>query len=172
MFAEYEYIYLIFIILLFVFLRARKQIRGRKANIRSIFTRPLLYIVLTLLLLAATPNADVLVSALLFSVLGYLLGTKLGVRSKVFEKDGIILSKGSNEVFFIWTGAFILRLIIEIAFPLSTVQMSASLLYNHANLGTAYLLYLVVDSLLAFSAGILLGEARHIYRMYKSIRKR
>ena len=94
MFAEYEYIYLIFIILLFVFLRARKQIRGRKANIRSIFTRPLLYIVLTLLLLAATPNADVLVSALLFSVLGYLLGTKLGVRSKVFEKDGVILSKG------------------------------------------------------------------------------
>ena len=30
----------------------------------------------------------------------------------------------------------------------------------------------ISTTLLAFSAGILLGEARHIYRMYKSIRKR
>lgn len=167
---EYEYVYIIIIVLLFVLLRTRSQIRGRKTGTRQIFMRPVLYGFLTLLLLTITPNVMVLLFALLFAVIGYLVGTKLGIKSKVFEKDGVVRSKGSNEVFFIWIGAFILRLLIEVALPLPTSSSASVLLSNYTNPASAYFWYMIVDLLLAFSAGMLLGEARHIYRMYKSVK--
>jgi uncharacterized integral membrane protein len=167
---EYEYVYVIIIVLLFVMLRTRSQMRGRRANTRRIFMRPVLYGFLTLLILAITPNFEVLIFALLFGIIGHIIGTKLGVKSKVFEKDGIIRSKGSNEVFFIWIGAFILRLLIEIALPLPAISSQFALFSNYVNPSGPYFWYLVIDLLLAFSAGMLLGEARHIYRMYKSFK--
>ena len=166
--SEYEYVYVIIIILLFVVLRTRSQIHGRKADTRRIFTRPVLYAALTLLLLAITPNAYVLLIALLFGIIGYFVGTFFGSKSKVFEKDGIIRSKGSNEVFFIWIGAFILRLLIEIAFPLPAANAVVGFSI-YANPNGAYFWYMIVDFLLAFSTGMLLGEARHIYKMYRSL---
>ena len=167
---EYEYVYVIIIILLFVVLRTRSQMRGRRADTRRIFTRPVLYGFLTLFLLAITPNAELLVFALLFGIIGYIIGTKLGVKSKVFEKDGVIRYKGYNEVFFIWIGAFVLRLLIEITLPLPATSAAPVLLSSYTNPASAYFWYMIVDLLLAFSAGMLLGEARHIYRMYKSVK--
>ncbi len=166
---EYEYVYVIIIVLLFVALRMRSQMRGRMADTRRIFTRPVLYAFLTLVLLALTPRIEVLSFALLAGIIGYIIGTNLGIKSKVFEKDGAIRFRGSNEIFLIWTATFVVRLLIEIVLPLPTASAS-SMFLSYANSSSAYFWYTVVDLLLAFSAGMLLGESRHIYRMYKNFK--
>ena len=169
MINEYEYVYIIIIILLFVALRIRSQMRGRTADTRRIFTRPLLYVLLTLFLLALTPGIEVLSFALLAGIIGYIIGTNLGIKSKIFEKDGAMRFRGSNEIFLIWTVTFIVRLLIEIVLPLPKASAS-SVFLSYANSSSAYFWYTVVDLLLAFSTGMLLGESRHIYRMYKNFK--
>lgn len=166
---EYEYVYVIIIVMLFVALRMRSQMKGRTADTRRIFTRPVLYAFLTLVLIALTPSLEILSFALLAGVIGYIIGTNLGIKSKIFEKDGVIRFKGSNEIFLIWTATFIVRLIIEIVLPFPTAPASSTLL-SYANSTSVYFWYTVVDLLLAFSTGMLLGESRHIYRMYKNFK--
>ncbi len=159
---EYQYVYILFIVLLFVLLRTRSQAKGRKINAAKIFRRPVLYSLFTLLLLVSTPTIIALAASLLFWILGYKAGLVFGPKAKVYAENGIIRSKSSNEIFAIWTVSFVARLFIELAFPIPSAPSVV--------VPNAYFWYLAIDLLLAFSAGMLLGEARHIYKMYKSIK--
>ncbi len=164
---ELEYIYLIVFIVLIMLLRLRRQKKGYKASVVRIFRYPAIYIVLSLLLVASTPNLALIAIAFLAILLGYVLGSVFGIKSSIFYSNGKIMYRRSTEIFVIWLVAFVARIAIEFMLP---NDLAGSVLANSASNAFSGIgfWYSLVDILLAFSAGMLLGESIHLYRKYRN----
>lgn len=167
----------IFLILVFVVGRrvfsARK---GSRYSEQSIFMRPIIYIVLTALLVVAGVQVLEILAIAISVILGVFLGLKLGSRSDIFEKDGKIMYKRSNEVLLIWIVAFVIRLCIDfltnpylmgvLTGTVTLASLSTAMLLSTAN--QANPIIIAADLLLGFSAGLLFGEALILRRDYNS----
>jgi uncharacterized membrane protein len=165
---------LLIVVAIIVFFIARmtwRTIKGSKYSVRSIFIRPVIYIVLSaFLVLGLFLWQDALV--IIVAVLGVLLGLVLGKRANIFEKNGQVMYKRSNEVTILWLVAFVIRITIDFLFnpALSSAASNESL----STILTAMTTYestplaFGADLLLAFSAGLLLGEAFVLYRNHKA----
>lgn len=162
-----EYVYIIAFLAIILLLRLRRQHSGSKASTARIFRYPAIYILLSLVLVAYTPSVLLLVLVALFIVIGYAVGSVFGAKSSVFtSSDGKIMYKRSTEIFVIWIVAFLARIAIEFAFPINYTLGTASKAIGIFS--GVYLWYSIIDILLAFSAGMLLGEALHLYGKYKA----
>lgn len=162
-YLDYEYAYLVVFVALVLFLRLRRQHSGSTFTTGRIIRTPLIYILLTLLLLASTPTLDAILITITALLLGMLLGSKLGSRSSVFKEGEKIKYKRSNEIFAIWIIAFVIRLALDFSHPLNT-----SLDFQVTS-GNLYYIYVAADALLAFSAGMLAEEAMHLFKKYKGL---
>ncbi len=162
------------IIVLFIvfrlFMRVWNNSKGVKYSIRSLFMLPVIYLILSayFILGLGLIQSILVVAAIL---VGIFVGIKLGEKSEIFEKDGKILYKRSTEVLAIWMVGFVVRIGAEfLTNPLFTG--SAGNYTNSSALlsSPAYKAYengpviLGADILLAFSAGLLLGEAFVLYQ--------
>jgi hypothetical protein len=167
---QLEYIYAILFIAIIMLLRLRRQNKGYKASAMRIFRYPAVYIVLSLLLVLYTPSVMLFLLTAISIILGYAIGITFGSKSSVFSSQGKMMYKRSKEIFTIWMAAFVIRVLIEFLFPINTPSAigTQSLYLTYAIPSGVYFWYMVADMLLAFSAGMLLGEALHIYKKYKS----
>ena len=164
---DQEYLLLLVIIVIMLFLRVRRQSRGMKANTVSIFRYPAIYILISILLVLSSFNILLLLYVIIAMILGYALGSILGKNSSVFASNGKILYKRSKEVSAIWAAAFVIRILIEFAFPITYTGFGLTV--QNAFSGV-YLWYSIIDLLLGASAGMLLGEALHLYKKYNAIK--
>jgi membrane protein CcdC involved in cytochrome C biogenesis len=159
---------LLIVPLLVVFLIARLFLRGRNGtnfSLTSIFIRPVIYTLITLafLLILGLEQDAMLIGAI---VIGLLLGLVLGRKSDIFEKDGKVMYKRSNEVTILWLIGFVIRILIDFfynpALTAPSLNITQILLYEK----TIPILF-IADILLAFTAGLLLGEAIVLYQSHK-----
>jgi hypothetical protein len=173
-----DYTAIIVIAALVVFILGRRLIGSRKGtsySVRSIFLRPIIYLVLSVILVLGLQlwQTAVLIVAI---VLGGFAGLELGKRSDIFEKDGKILYRRSNEVLAIWIIAFVIRIAIDFitdpALFEALTSTNSSISISAIDVATAASqsnpLIFVADILLAFSAGLLFGEALVLYRNFNS----
>ncbi|MEM0154297.1 MAG: DUF1453 family protein [Methanothrix sp.] len=165
-----EYLFIIIFLAVIILLRFRRQSRGSKATPSRIFRYPAIYIFLSIILVAYTPSLILLIFAVLAIILGYVIGNMLGRKSSVFMSEGKMLYKRSNEVFTIWLIAFVVRALIEFVLPIPSINTIPINRAINAFSGV-YMWYSVVDILLAFSAGMLLGEALHLYKKYNVMKQ-
>ncbi len=166
-----ELIIVIAIMIFFIGRMTWRTMKGTKYSVRSIFTRPVIYIILSaFLVLGLLLWQDALV--VVVAAAGLLIGLVLGKRSNLFEKNGQVMYKRSNEVMILWLVAFVIRISIDLLYDpaLSSITSNESLSSILAA-ATAYEstpLAFGADLLLAFSAGLLLGEAFVLYRNHKA----
>jgi hypothetical protein len=172
-----DYLTIIIIAAIIIFVVGRRLIgstKGTKYSTQSIFLRPVIYIVLSAVLAIGLElwQAGVLAIAI---VLGVFIGMKLGARSDIFEKDGKILYKRSNEVMIIWIIAFVVRIALNfVANPALVTIITNSSSLNATTLNTEIAasqgnpIIFFADILLAVSAGLLFGEALILYRNFNS----
>ena len=171
-----EYTLIIVIAALVVFVVGRRFIgsrKGTKYSVQSIFLRPVIYIVLSAILILGLELWQVGILAV-GVVLGILLGMQLGKRSDIFEKEGKILYKRSNEVLAIWIIAFVIRITIDFytnSYLLGAITNSSStnpisIIDVAMTSGQSNPVVFIADMLLAFSAGLLFGEAFVLYQNF------
>jgi|GEM_PF-3826361 len=165
---DLEYAYLIIFIAAILIIRVRRQNKGSKASTARIFRYPAVYMVLSLLLLAYTPSILLLLLTVIAIIIGYVIGNAMGSKSNVFSSGEKILYKRSNEIFAIWITAFVIRIILEFIVPTTSSGLPTA--STSSIFSGSYIWYSLVDLLLAFSAGLLLGEALHLYKKYKSVK--
>lgn len=152
------------LIAIVLFRRILRNKRGTKYSVRSIFITPIIYVALTLFFLLGLPVLwDAIVLAMI--VVGVGAGLVLGKRSELFEKDGHVLYKRSMEVMIIWVIGFIVRIGVDFFYnPAFAGNFSLSALAAYSTNP----IVLGADIILAFSAGLLLGEAIVLYRNYNA----
>jgi hypothetical protein len=140
------------IVLLFIiFILARRIMRqrnGTRYSIRSILTTPIIYLILTALLMVGE-SANRIAVIVTLMLLGLAAGLILGKRSDIFEKEGKVMYRRSTEVTFLWVIGYVIRVGIEFLSASPTIIFYA-------------------DILLAVSAGLLLGETVVLYRNYNN----
>ena len=150
--------------------------RGAKYSVQSIFITPFIYIVLTAALIIGVQIWQIGVIAAVV-IIGVFAGMKLGKRSNIFEKDEKVMYRRSNEVLAIWVVAFIARIIIEFfTDPYLTSVITGAQSLNSTGISAIFLssasqsnpILFAADILLAFSAGLLFGEALILYNEYNA----
>lgn len=162
----------IVVILLLIVMRALRGIKGTKYSARSLFIRPAIYIVLTVVLVFALALwQDVFL--LLSIVTGVLLGLFLGKRANIFEKEGQIMFKRSMEVTVLWLVAYVIRIGIDFLFDPAFQQLlngtgSITSFITSASAFESSPIVFVADLLLAVTAGLLLGEALQLLKAYNA----
>ncbi len=138
-----------------VFVLARRVISQRKGanfSVRSIFFTPIIYIILSAYFLIGLSALDVGIVAVAI-IAGIAAGLWFGERgAEIFEKDGKIMYKRSFEVMAVWIVGYIIRLAADFfAGGLTSAPFASPAVATPIILGA--------DIILAFSAGLLLGEA-------------
>lgn len=139
-----ELLIILVLIALFSFYRS---FYGRKYRPSRVFLRPALYLLFALFLISISFSLLLLTASLLLVVLGAVTGLVLGGSVTFFRKNNLLYYRRSRFVYAIWLVLFILRVAVEIEGL------------------TDFTAIAVVDGLLAFSSGLLLGEAYHIIGM-------
>ena len=160
---------LLILLILIIFLlgrRVMRQRKGMKYSVRSIFLTPIIYTALTVYLLIGVPFwQDLVILAVIIA--GIVAGLALGRRSDLFEQDGKILYRRSNEVMMLWIIGYIIRIGIDLFFNPLYVQGPSVSPASIAAYESSTIVF-GADILLAFSAGLLLGEAIVLYRNYNA----
>lgn len=171
---DYTTIIIIFALLIYVI--GRRIVRGTKGvqySVRSIFLTPIIYLILTAVLVIGLLSWQIAV-LVVFIAAGLLLGKELGKRSDIFEKDGKILYTRSKEVLAIWIIAFVIRIAIDFTNPAflglitnSSSSSSGSIDLAMASTQTTPIVF-IADLLLSCSAGLLFGEALVLYENFNT----
>nr|WP_256202655.1 hypothetical protein [Sulfuracidifex tepidarius] len=132
-----------------------RSLRGRKVKPFNLFTRPLIYVILGLLILLTDISPLVLVAVILGSILGILLGDRFGKGSQVFLDQGEIFYKRSPIILAIWLSSYIARV----------------LMYPYLGSSLLYVVSIALDFLLFMSGFMLLGESIYVFREYSKLKR-
>jgi len=146
-----SYVFLVYIALIILFV-VRRIIRGIRVKIykRSrILMPPVIYLFLTSIYMFADYKLYgfyYVIFLIFLIVLGVLVGLKFGETAEFFYKDNQLFYKRSQAILSLWLISYIGRLVIFLYLP--NVMILAELL----------------DVLLSFTTGLLVGEAIVIIR--------
>ncbi len=146
---------LIILLIVIIFIgvrRLQKGIKGRKFRRWRIILFSLLYSIITLYVLTldwGRFGAFIDISVLLLMVIGFMTGIRYGESVSFFRRGKELYFKRSPIILAIWTASFVVRIIFEFAFP-------RLLGYTE-----------IVDGLLSFTSGLVVGEIFHILRKKK-----
>ncbi|MDE1851390.1 MAG: hypothetical protein KGH69_01720 [Candidatus Micrarchaeota archaeon] len=134
-------------------LRIYRSMKGTKFSMFTLARLPAVYTILMLVSFAsyyASPYLlEIVAGAAVSLVVGLLLGMRYASGAEFFEKEGRTHYKRAPYILIAWMAAFIARFAIEIVLP------------------GMFLATVFVNMLLAFSTGLIIGEALHIYEKYK-----
>ncbi len=144
---------LVFLIIFVIFIMARRiysGINGRRFKTTRLFTIPFIYLLLLLFFLGAFIGLlDYILIIILIGIVGLIPGFAFGESVTFFEKNNSLYYKRSPLILIIWAAGFIVRLILELFYP-------QNLLANF-----------IVDSLLGFTLGMIIGESIKAMKKYK-----
>lgn len=122
-----------------------RGIRGRAYSTRRVLTLPVLYIILTIaFIVPSTISNLVFLVTFIFIFAGLIIGLRFGEKVLLFYNNGTLFYKRSAFILFFWLISFLARIVLELFMP--------------AN----FIVDISVDSILALTSGLLIGEAIHI----------
>jgi len=151
----FSFLFFLIFIAFILFISSIRVVRGSKYSEKSVMNRPIFYLIYSIIFsLASLPDFLSLILIPFDIVAGYLAGRKYGVNVSFFIKDDYLYYKGSIFIYVLWLSFFIIRVLVEIFYP-----------------NNFYAIF-IVNNLLLFSTGLLLGEARHIISIANKIRKK
>lgn len=142
---DYEFI-IIGVIFLFIAVRVfARGINGMPYRKSYLYRRPFLYTVLTIYLIIPELYVSYSILLVLAAIpLGFILGDRFGGNITFFNQNSTLYFKRSPVIMIIWLISFGVRLVLEVLYP------------------TVFLYNFIVDLLLAFTDGMVIGEARNV----------
>ncbi len=145
---------LLLLLVLIVYIVARRiwsGVKGRRYKKSRVLRIPVLYVLLTLFLVYSVSSHDYYAYySLLLIPAGVIPGLRFGSTVKFFSKNSVLYYKRSQVIMIAWLISFLLRVLLEIFFPSS---INAEIL---------------VDMILSFTTGLIIGETFHILREAKN----
>ena len=149
---ESSYVYYLVGIALILTVSSYRSLRGRRYRPFRIFLRPFIYLFIGIALLIQNYEPSFLSISLLGLAAGFLMGLRLGSGVSLFYRRGDLYYRRSYWVYLFWLGSFLLRVYMEVSFSPSAIDV------------------ILVDTLLMFSSGLLIGESYHITRKARELR--
>jgi hypothetical protein len=144
-------LFLIAILVLIAVRRIYRGIYGRQYRSSRVFVTPAIYLFLLVFSMFALGTNFILeISVLLLILPGIPIGLRFGSSVKFFKRNETLFYRRSQFVLVFWLISFVVREILAILYP--------SVLY----------VILAVDALLAFTTGIIIGEAIQINGAFKT----
>lgn len=142
---------ILIVIALFMTFRVYRGMKGTKYSVMTVYRSPVAYLAITIIsLFFLSPTYTDIAVVFAVIIIGYLIGLKLAGGLQFFEKGGVTYYKRSPFIMIVWLVSFIIRFGVSFFLPSNT------------------LIVLLVEVLLAGTTGMILGEATHINRSYKS----
>ncbi|MEM0160508.1 MAG: hypothetical protein QXQ25_02145 [Thermoplasmata archaeon] len=133
------------IFVLIVTRRVYRGIRGRAYSARRVLTLPVLYILITIAFIVPSAILEpFFFITFIFIIGGLILGIRFGEKVSFFYKNGTLYYKRSTFILFFWLISFIVRITMEFLLP------------------STFIIDISIDSILALTSGLLIGEAIHI----------
>lgn len=149
--SGYEIYPILLIVIFIIARRIYKNIKGVKFSKRGVYALPAIYLALTIISFAVLiPTFKEIIIAALALVIGLFAGLHLGGGVKFFYKNKQAYYTRSPIILTIWLISYIIRIALDLLLP--------------ANI------YLSIGAsvLLAATTGMIIGEAHHINKAYKS----
>lgn len=135
---------------LYLTLRLYRNMKGTKYSAARVYLAPMIYLVLVIVSIVELPPSYIGIAVVAVAiVIGYAIGRRLAGGAKFFEKNGTTYYKRSPTIMVIWLVSFIIRFSVE-----------------YVVLPDAALIAIAVEVLLAFTTGMIIGEAHHINKAY------
>ena len=151
-FENTYFLYLVFLALILT-LSSYRSLYGGKYRPFRVFFRPAIYLLLGLGLLSQDFTDPLFITSLLGLLAGALMGVKLGSGVSFYYSGGDLYYKRSVWVYLLWLASFLLRAYLEVGSP------------------TSFTVLTLLDALLMFSSGLLLGESCHLVTKTRVIRR-
>ncbi len=146
------YLFIIIFILFVAIRRLYSGMNGRKFKESRIYTLPLIYIILLLFSLEGIySNLDYIIIILLLIFPGIILGLRLANNVKFFNKDDNLYYKRSQIIMIFWIISFLGRMLLFTLYP--------------SNILAGF----IIDLLLSFTLGLIIGESIILYSKYKQV---
>ncbi len=142
------------IVLLFIafilFRRISRGLNGRTYSKARVLRIPIIYGIFTsFFLIELLSNLSYALIAIMMVIPGLIVGAKFGSLSTIYEENGKIMYRRSPIIMLIWAALFIIRIYYEFF-------LKPDLFVNF-----------LIDSLLAMSLGVLMGEAYHLLEKHR-----
>lgn len=139
--------FLLAIILLVVVRRIMYAVHGRRFSRGRVLSLPVIYLFLTFVTLIPLEylNPVALLSLLAIPV-GFVAGYMFGKQVSFFNKDGVLYFKRSPVILILWLISYITRIVLVYL------------------LGSNFDIVFTVDSILALTSGLILGEAIRVLK--------
>ncbi len=145
-----DYLIIIIFVLFIAVRRLYSGLRGRKFKESRIYTLPVIYVVLLLFSLDGLySNLEYIILILILILPGILLGLKLGNNIEFFSRNGSLYYKRSQIIMIFWIVSFIGRMLLFMLYP--------------SNILAGF----IIDLLLSFTLGLIIGESINLYNKYK-----
>ncbi len=145
--SSYEFLA---IILLFLIFRIKRNKSGRTFRVSRIFYLPVILLLINLSLLIDIPVQYYIYFAMLV-VVGILPGLRWGELSSLYYQNQKLMYRRSNVILYLWALSLFSRLFIEVILP-------GNLLYN-----------IIVEGILSFETGMIIGESQRLYSKYRTL---
>ncbi len=141
----YSMMIVLTIFVLIVGRRIYRGIKGRVYSTRRVLSLPILYIFITIasILPSAISNLNFIFTFFLIFA-GLIIGLRFGEKVSFFYNTGTLYYKRSVFVLYFWLISLLVRIILYFLIP--------------AN----FIIDISIDSILALTSGLLIGEAIHI----------
>jgi membrane protein CcdC involved in cytochrome C biogenesis len=131
-----------------------RGLKGRRYRGGGLIARTALYFILVFLIVLTPFNIRELEISIVFAVIGIVLGLILPGRVHFFRHRGKLYYRRSEAVLVVWAAAFIARVALEFFVSPGALGL------------------LILDALLAFSAGLIAGEAYRVMKTKKNVLNR
>lgn len=142
--------FLAFIVVILT-LRLYRGISGRRYSRARVMRLPIVYTAITLITVLGVGFIDeVLLYTLVLIPVGFLFGYRLGSNVNFFTSNGAVYYKRSPVIMILWLVSFLGRIILEFFFA------------------TNLQVLLIIDSALALTTGLIMGEAYNLITERKS----
>lgn len=137
--------YVLIFIAVILTLRVYRGLSGRVYSTARVLRPPVVYLVLTVIAILGLGYMDNSVFlTFIFIPLGFLISYRLLTDADFFARNGTVYYKRSPFILVFWVVSFLSRMILEYFFPTNLEVL------------------MVIDSVLSFTTGLIIGESLHL----------
>lgn len=145
-----SYLFFLVIIAFIAVRRISRGVRGSPFRISRVLRAPIIYSILSVLFIfVLSPLNYDIYATIIFLPVGLLFGLGVGGSISFFLKGNVVFYKRSQAILVFWIVSFMLRIILEMFY--SNIVIAE----------------IVFDALLAFTSGLIIGEAINIINKAK-----
>ncbi|WP_297216176.1 hypothetical protein [Thermoplasma sp.] len=133
---------ILFIIALILIRTTIRAFHGRRYSNVRVVRLPAVYIILSVFaVLINFAGRFFYYSILLLIPAGYVFGSRFAGQAQFFYRSDVLYYRRSPVIFIIWLSSFLARIFLQFVLP------------------DSFVINIIIDSVLSFTAGLLLGES-------------